>query len=905
MLDNKTLAARFCVLFTGYEFAHGRSTQSTERREADGKMMGKAWLDKTGPTTPELWEQHLNGTLGIGGIPIRRDDTALWGAADLDFYLGSFNHPEVAAKIAELHIPAILAASRSGGGHVYAFAAEPIPAELFRQRMTEISLLLGYDPKEIYPKQAEHTKEGGNWINHVYFGGNESTRNAYKPNGDVYSTEEFLNAAEALKATCTREWFETPLSAAVPLVPAKKGTSGKKKEPFVLPERLPLGEQHNTLVALAGSMRRIGADADMIFAALKEANKRCDEPGPEENLRRIARSMAEYEPGSKDKNKIGFSERPDGIYHTSLIQTGDNAGKPVSIFVSGPLKVTAYARNTAAGAWSMMLSFADRDGMEHEIVMKTTALDAAGNQWLLQLKDGGLRIGDNPDAKRLLKRYLEDRPAVKRIRLVERIGWNEDFSVYMLPSGPVPPQPTNAEQYVYKNLGHKQMAHFGVKGGLDEWRDHIGKYCVGNSRLTFCMSAAFLGPLLPLTSGPETKGFHYVAGTSTGKSTALRVAGSVYGGGSVLGFLQSWSGTVNAMEATSEAHNHALLGLDELALIDAKKAGQVAYALTSGAGKLRLNRDSELRESFSWLNVVFSSGEISLEEHMRSADPNVKMMGGQEIRLVPIPGDAGLGYGVFEQLHGSPTPAAFSEMLKRNTNEYYGTALIAWVTALAERREELVKRAGTLVAEFRAKYAAGAGPQVGRASEAFGLVAAAGELASELGITGWPAGEATSGAAACFAAWRKDRGTEGSSDEANMLKQVRLFFQLHGDSRFETVDEDGLADSLRDRYPRVVNNRAGTRTPSEFRVMDEVFQGEICKGFNYRRVAKMLAAEGYLITAQEGERTRYKIWRPMSAGGLMASRVHRTRVYVLQLGIIGDLAEDQLPLDRWEGEEAA
>lgn len=35
--DNKALAARFCALFTGYEFAHGRSTQSTERREEDGK----------------------------------------------------------------------------------------------------------------------------------------------------------------------------------------------------------------------------------------------------------------------------------------------------------------------------------------------------------------------------------------------------------------------------------------------------------------------------------------------------------------------------------------------------------------------------------------------------------------------------------------------------------------------------------------------------------------------------------------------------------------------------------------------------------------------------------------------------------------------------------------------------
>jgi putative DNA primase/helicase len=888
MADNKTLAARFCALFAGYEHAHGRSKITDERRE-DGKLKTISWLDKTGPTTPALWEQHLAGSLGIGGIPIRSDDTASWAVVDLDFYEGSFNHPEVAAKIEALQIPAILAASKSAGGHVCVFAAEPIPAALFRDRMTEICLLLGYDPKEVFPKQSEHTKEGGNWVNHIYYGGCETTRFAYKPNGDVYSPEEFLDAAEALKVS--REWFDTPLSAAVPVVSTKNSTNGKKKALFVLPEKIQLGEQHNTLVAFAGAMRRNGADADMIFAALKEANKRCDKPGPEENLRRIARTVAEYEPSGKG-GKVGFSERPDGIYHTSLIQTGENAGKPVSIFVCGPLKVTAYARNTAAGAWSMMLSFSDRDGMEHEIVMKTTALDAVGNQWLLQLKDGGLRIGDNPDAKRLLKRYLEDRPAVKRIRLVERIGWNEDFSVYMLPSGPVPPQAEEAEQYVYKNLGHKQTAHFGVKGTLDEWRDNVAKFCVGNSRLTFCMSAAFLGPLLPLTSAPETKGFHYVAGTSTGKSTALRVAGSVYGGGSVLGFLQSWSGTANAMEAVSEAHNHAFLGLDELALIDAKKAGQVAYAITSGAGKLRLNRDSELREAFAWLTVVFSSGEISLEEHMRSADQNVKMMGGQEIRLVPIPGDAGLGYGVFEQLHGSPTPAAFSEMLKRNTNEYYGTALIAWVTALAGGREELVKRAGTLVTEFRAKYAAGAGPQVGRASEAFGLVAAAGELASELGITGWPVGEANSGAAACFAAWRAARGTEGSSDEANMLSAVRHYFQQYGSSRFEALEPKPGQTFTRD-----VIIRAGYRTPEEFWVFDGVFEKDICRGFDHKRVARVLATEGYLIVEMEGKRRRFKTRRDVPGLG-------KTRVYVLLASIVGDPAE-QRPLSPWEGEEAA
>ncbi len=89
--------------------------------------------------------------------------------------------------------------------------------------------------------------------------------------------------------------------------------------------------------------------------------------------------------------------------------------------------------------------------------------------------------------------------------------------------------------------------------------------------------------------------------------------------------------------------------------------------------------------------------------------------------------------------------AEFADTLKRNVHQYYGTALVGWVTALAERRAELTKRAADIVAGFRAKFAGGAGPQVGRAAESFALVAAAGEIASGEGITGWPKGAAHRG----------------------------------------------------------------------------------------------------------------------------------------------------------------
>ena len=49
------------------------------------------------------------------------------------------------------------------------------------------------------------------------------------------------------------------------------------------------------LVSLAGSMRRRGAEAPEIAAALKEMNRRrCEQPGTDAEMDRIAESMMQY-----------------------------------------------------------------------------------------------------------------------------------------------------------------------------------------------------------------------------------------------------------------------------------------------------------------------------------------------------------------------------------------------------------------------------------------------------------------------------------------------------------------------------------------------------------------------------------------------------------------------------------
>src|SRR6202011_458590 len=121
-------------------------------------------------------------------------------------------------------------------------------------------------------------------------------------------------------------------------------------------------------------------------------------------------------------------------------------------------------------------------------------------------------------------------------------------------------------------------------GTLEDWKGNVGRLCSGNSRLIFAASCAFVGPLLAL-AGAESGGVHLVGATSTGKSTALQVGGSVLGGGGRAGFVQSWRTTANGLEAVADIHNDLTLFLDELSQLDPREAAEIAYLLANGRGK--------------------------------------------------------------------------------------------------------------------------------------------------------------------------------------------------------------------------------------------------------------------------------------------------------------------------------
>ena len=186
------MAAAFMEVFTGMEQAYG--TYAIGRNRKGAKQVGKAQTLRE-PLTKRQWELHLAGDQGLGVIPIREDNTVLWGCIDVDDY--HVDLPALARKIHDQKLPLIVCRTKSGGAHVFIFFKDPVAATDCQDALRDLASGLGFGGSEIFPKQTEVLLERGdlgNWLNMPYFGGDDTNRFAIKPDGTQAKAQEFLAA---------------------------------------------------------------------------------------------------------------------------------------------------------------------------------------------------------------------------------------------------------------------------------------------------------------------------------------------------------------------------------------------------------------------------------------------------------------------------------------------------------------------------------------------------------------------------------------------------------------------------------------------------------------------------------------------------------------------------------------
>jgi putative DNA primase/helicase len=526
---------------------------------------------------------------------------------------------------------------------------------------------------------------------------------------------------------------------------------------------------------------------------------------------------------------VWFQQAPDS-----------NGEPPAPIWVCSPLEIVAITRDNDNENHGKLLRFCDYDGIEHRWPMPMELLAADGATYRQVLLSGGLQIKEGRQGRELLSRYIQGSNPKARMRCVNRLGWYN--GLYILPRQTIGHSPD--EEIVFQ--AHMPLVdHHESKGTLQEWQQHIAQYCVDNSRLCFGVSVAFAAPLLHLL-GEENGGFNLRGPSSGGKTTALKVALSVYGGEKML---HSWRATANGLESIAALHNDCLLCLDELGKLEPKIAGEIAYFLVNGGGKQRSERSGFARKKQVWRLLFLSSGEVGLPDLIRQSGQIVR--GGHEVRVVDINAFPG-HYGIFEHLHFAPSGDALSRLLCANAEKYHGTAGKSFIQKLIGDIPENVERIRKHIEQFKHENTPpAANGQVLRVLNRFALIAAAGTLATELGITGWPKEDAAWAAKKCFEAWLENRGGISAQEGQEMLRHVRHFFELHGNARFTVID---------DGDERITINRAGYKRWDQgnwhFFVLTECFKQDICAGFDMQTAIALLIERRWLIPDACGKTTR-------------------------------------------------
>ncbi|ROL71018.1 DNA/RNA helicase, superfamily II protein [Pseudomonas chlororaphis] len=556
---------------------------------------------------------------------------------------------------------------------------------------------------------------------------------------------------------------------------------------------------------------------------------------------------------AKSKNDLmpgGFRLTPEGVFYAG----DDGEARPVC----SPLEIIARTRDEKGHNWGLLVEFDDPDGAKKRwnIPARTMTGDF-GKDVLGPLVDMGLRLAGSRsgrNARNDLQSYLGGFDSAQRARLVTRLGWHGN--AFLLPEQQI----GSHEEHLHFYEAGAQLPPISEAGSLEQWQQQIGALCVGNHRLAFVVSVAFAGPLLNLL-GHESGGFHFYGDSSGGKTTHLQVAASVYGGPRLV---RSWRSTDNALESIAAAHSDGLLVLDEIGMCDARIIGETVYMLGNGTGKARANdRGQAGRQVQEWRLLFLSTGEKTLAQHM--AEANKELKAGMEVRMLAVPADASKGLGMFDVLNGFEDAAALSDALKARVAKFYGTPLTAFLKALSEPGEMLrwsviVRR--TLEQFIIQNLPATASGQAQRAALRFGLAAAAGELATAFGVTGWPDGTATTAARVCLHGWLAERGGAGNLEGEAIMARLRQVIERFGESRFTRwestaakIDEHGPRTIDRLGFRKTMEHGMGDtlHTTITYYVLPEAWRSEVFRGLNLTAVNRELIQRGVLQPAKDGK----------------------------------------------------
>jgi len=194
--------------------------------------------------------------------------------------------------------------------------------------------------------------------------------------------------------------------------------------------------------------------------------------------------------------------------------------------------------------------------------------------------------------------------------------------------GDVPPP---SIRFVASDNGNQQISEaLKSKGKFDTWRSAI-QLIETHPRVLLAVFTALAAPLLKIVGVPSFI-VDYAAETSTGKTTSLRIAASVWGnpeecGPDRVSLVLSWDITPTCLERSAATLQSIPLMVDETkrAQWPAETLPKSVYAFCAGRGRGRGSIDG-VRASATWATTMLSSGEQPITSFARDGGTHARVI---------------------------------------------------------------------------------------------------------------------------------------------------------------------------------------------------------------------------------------------------------------------------------------
>ena len=393
------------------------------------------------------------------------------------------------------------------------------------------------------------------------------------------------------------------------LIPIKKVTNQNIEFPIQ-----DEGSRNDTLYRFASCLRSWRVSAEDITESMQIVYDhllldKSDFPFSE--LRSIVSSALKWQLGEREDYSITVERRPTFIPPPFQVKQGQLF--KITIKRVGGVEYEDEKRVSMITPFVLKkLSDIERNHVFYEIAWKEEGRDKsqvvaastlARRQGILGLSDLGLSVNEL-NFKDMIHYFdlfigLND---LERCSMAERLGWIGDRFVNPYNSGDLIVAPPGISE-------QQTLKAFRTKENLESWQREVYDKIKIHPKIVFLIFASLASVILK-DLGVTPFIVDLSGSTSQGKTTALRVAASVWGDEGLLG---EWNITRVSVERKAAFLNNFPLFLDDTRKAEEKILQSVIYQFSGGRAK---GRGALIggQEEATWNNILISTGEVSLSE---------------------------------------------------------------------------------------------------------------------------------------------------------------------------------------------------------------------------------------------------------------------------------------------------